>query len=33
MILWESEQAAEIMFSWTGYIFDDAAVKDDARMI
>lgn len=33
IILWESEQAAEIMFSWTGFIFDDPAVKGDVSKV
>ncbi|RMN46827.1 hypothetical protein ALQ59_200002 [Pseudomonas syringae pv. apii] len=33
IILWESEQAAEVMFSWTGFIFDDPAVKGDVSKV
>ncbi|EKG31580.1 Imidazoleglycerol-phosphate synthase [Pseudomonas avellanae BPIC 631] len=33
IILWESEQPAEIMFSFTGYIFDDSAKAADAQKI
>ena len=33
IILWESEQAAEKMFSWTGFIFDDPAVKGDVSKV
>ncbi|EPN40472.1 hypothetical protein A242_21639, partial [Pseudomonas syringae pv. actinidiae ICMP 19095] len=33
IILWESEQTEEIMFSFTGYIFDDSAEAGDAQKI
>ncbi|RMO58432.1 hypothetical protein ALQ37_02266 [Pseudomonas syringae pv. aptata] len=33
IILWESRQAAEVMFSWTGFIFDDPAVKGDVSKV
>ncbi|KPZ24852.1 Uncharacterized protein ALO40_01573 [Pseudomonas syringae pv. viburni] len=33
IILWESEQLDEIMFSFTGYIFDDSAEAADAKKI
>jgi hypothetical protein len=33
MILWESEQLNETMFSWTGYIFDDLSNGYDAQTI
>ncbi|NAS95437.1 hypothetical protein CU664_07740 [Pseudomonas syringae pv. actinidifoliorum] len=33
IILWESEQTKEIMFSFTGYIFDDSAKAGDAEKI
>lgn len=33
IILWESEQPEEFMFSFTGYIFDDSAEAADAQKI
>ncbi|MCI3945049.1 imidazole glycerol phosphate synthase [Pseudomonas syringae] len=33
IILWEAELVDEIMFSWTGYIFDDSANTADAEKI
>lgn len=32
-IRWESEQVAEIMFSWTGYIFQDPQKPDETRKV
>ncbi|MCJ2374997.1 imidazole glycerol phosphate synthase [Pseudomonas sp. RGM 3321] len=33
IILWESELEAEVMFSWTGVIFDDPAVIGDVSKV
>ncbi|AVB14376.1 MULTISPECIES: hypothetical protein [Pseudomonas syringae group] len=33
IILWESEQKEEKMFSWTGFIFDDPAVIGDVSKV
>ncbi len=33
IILWESEQEEEVMFSWTGFIFDDPAVIGDVSKV
>jgi hypothetical protein len=32
-IRWESEQVAETMFSWTGYIFQDPQKSDETRKV
>ncbi|MEX5499242.1 imidazole glycerol phosphate synthase [Pseudomonas syringae] len=33
IILWESQQENEVMFSWTGFIFDDPAVPGDVSKV